>query len=85
MAGTFATVTHKLSTSVTTFVRGESASLFEAQSVWVSLCHIYVQTAGEDMREMLLASKLERCGLLKCGEFPKHRKDAQIYQVVKKT
>lgn len=37
------------------------------------------------MREMLLASKLERCGLLKCGEFPTHRKDAQIYQVVKKT
>lgn len=36
------------------------------------------------MREMLLASKLERCGLLKCGEFPTHRKDAQIYQVVKK-
>ena len=36
------------------------------------------------MREMHFVSNLKRCGLLKCVNLPKHRKAAQMYQVVKK-
>ena len=84
MVGTLTIVTHKQSTSATTLVRGDSAPLFEEQSNWANFCHICVQIAGEGMRGMLLVSNLRRFGLLKCVHFPKHRKVAQMYQVIKK-
>ena len=84
MVGRLTIVTHKRSTAVTILVRGDSAPLFEEQSNWVNFCHIWGQIAGEDMRGMLSFSNLKRFGLLKCVNFPKHRKVAQMYQVVKK-
>ena len=82
MVGTLTIVTHKQSTSATTPVRGDSAPLFEEHSNWANFCHIWVQIAGEGMREVLLVSNLKRFGLLKCVNFPKHRKVAQMYQVI---
>ena len=73
------------SASAPTLVRGDSAPLFEEQSNCANFYHVWVQIAGEDTREMHFVSNLKRCGLLKCVNFPKHRKATQMHQVVKKT